>query len=118
MVLEAPQSNLREGRVIHYDNSRDKKYEKMRNSQEYKTMLQKNIDWLKQLDAQDSNPNNGRVDVSVFNAKVSQFGYEATPDVVGYARHGIGVPKYSQDVDIQKQAQSMTDKYYAKQFGL
>ena len=80
-------------------------------------MLQKNIDWLKQLDATDSNPNNGRVDISVFNAKVSQYGYEAAIERQ-WPDWRSGVPITLPDVDINTQAQSMTDKYFAKQFGL
>ena len=90
---------------------------KMRNSEEYQTMLKKNIDWLTQLDATDSNPGNGRLDISVFNAKVSKYGYEANEESE-YPDWRHGVPVKKQDVDINIQATLMTDKYYAKKFGL
>lgn len=91
---------------------------KMRESNEYKTKLKQNVEWLKRLDTKDSKPNDGRLDVSVFNAKVAKFGYSATPSIIGYSKTGSAIPKYSQDVDIQEQALSMTDQYYAKRFGL
>ena len=83
---------------------------KIQNSPKYQTMLQKNIEWLKTLDAPDSNPNNGRVDISVFNAKVAKYGY--TPSVEYDYSAKRAVPPMKPDVEIQEQAQDMTNKYF------
>ena len=93
------------------------KTEQMRNSAEYKAKLKKITVWLQQLDAADSNPNNGRVDISVFNAKVSQYGYEPKYEYEGSNNHGLRL-NIKPDVDINAQAEAMADKYYAKKFGL
>ena len=84
--------------------------EKIRQSNKYKTYVKETTEWLRSLDAKDSKPNDGKLDISVFNAKVAKFGYkklEATASAV----RGRGAV-YLKSIDIVSLVDEMAEQHF------
>jgi len=74
----------------------------------YQKTFEKNLKWLQYLDSKDSNPNDGKVDIELFNNEVGKFGYkvDTSPNYDGNWHYSTKTA-----VSIYVQAKSMTEQY-------
>ena len=72
---------------------------------EWTNFYNKQVDFLTRLDAIDSKPNNGRVDISIFNQHYGQYGWQAVNTTYVYK-------EADNDVSICEQAEKLAEQKF------